>query len=318
MSKSLRIVFAGTPEFAASHLQAILQQGIHEVIGVYSQPDRPAGRGQKLVASPVKQLALAHNIPVFQPLTLRDAAAQAELAELKPDLMVVVAYGLILPQAVLDMPRLGCINSHASLLPRWRGAAPIQRAIEAGDDVTGVTVMQMEAGLDTGPMLHKVSTPITAQDTGGSLHDRLAELGSAAVLEVLQQLAEGTMQAEKQDDSLANYAHKLSKAEAKLNWQQSAIKLDQQIRAFNPWPVSHSQLNGQVIKVHAAEPVLENNTSAAPGTILAAEREGLVVACGEGALRLTRIQLPNARAMSVADVLNSKQELFPVGAVFDL
>lgn len=318
MSKSLRIVFAGTPEFAASHLQAILQQGIHEVIGVYSQPDRPAGRGQKLVASPVKQLALAHNIPVFQPLTLRDAAAQAELAELKPDLMVVVAYGLILPQAVLDMPRLGCINSHASLLPRWRGAAPIQRAIEAGDDVTGVTVMQMEAGLDTGPMLHKVSTPITAQDTGGSLHDRLAELGSAAVLEVLQQLAAGTMQAEKQDDSLANYAHKLSKAEAKLNWQQSATELDQQIRAFNPWPVSHSQLNGQVIKVHAAEPVLENNTSAAPGTILAAEREGLVVACGEGALRLTRIQLPNARAMSVADVLNSKQELFPVGAVFDL
>ncbi|AKX59512.1 methionyl-tRNA formyltransferase [Thiopseudomonas alkaliphila] len=318
MSKSLRIVFAGTPEFAASHLQAILQQGVHEVIGVYSQPDRPAGRGQKLVASPVKQLALAHNIPVFQPLTLRDAAAQAELAELKPDLMVVVAYGLILPQAVLDMPRLGCINSHASLLPRWRGAAPIQRAIEAGDDVTGVTVMQMEAGLDTGPMLHKVSTAITAQDTGGSLHDRLAELGSAAVLEVLQQLAEGIMQAEKQDDSLANYAHKLSKAEAKLNWQQSAIKLDQQIRAFNPWPVSHSQLNGQVIKVHAAEPVLENNTSAAPGTILAAEREGLVVACGEGALRLTRIQLPNARAMSVADVLNSKQELFPVGAVFDL
>lgn len=318
MSKSLRIVFAGTPEFAASHLQAILQQGVHEVIGVYSQPDRPAGRGQKLVASPVKQLALAHNIPVFQPLTLRDAAAQAELAELKPDLMVVVAYGLILPQAVLDMPRLGCINSHASLLPRWRGAAPIQRAIEAGDDVTGVTVMQMEAGLDTGPMLHKVSTPITAQDTGGSLHDRLAELGSAAVLEVLQQLAEGIMQAEKQDDSLANYAHKLSKAEAKLNWQQSATELDQQIRAFNPWPVSHSQLNGQVIKVHAAEPVLENNTSAAPGTILAAEREGLVVACGEGALRLTRIQLPNARAMSVADVLNSKQELFPVGAVFDL
>lgn len=318
MSKSLRIVFAGTPEFAASHLQAILQQGVHEVIGVYSQPDRPAGRGQKLVASPVKQLALAHNIPVFQPLTLRDAAAQAELAELKPDLMVVVAYGLILPQAVLDMPRLGCINSHASLLPRWRGAAPIQRAIEAGDDVTGVTVMQMEAGLDTGPMLHKVSTPITAQDTGGSLHDRLAELGSAAVLEVLQQLAEGTVQAEKQDDSLANYAHKLSKAEAKLNWQQSATELDQQIRAFNPWPVSHSQLNGQVIKVHAAEPVLENNTSAAPGTILAAEREGLVVACGEGALRLTRIQLPNARAMSVADVLNSKQELFPVGAVFDL
>ena len=318
MSKSLRIVFAGTPEFAASHLQAILQQGIHEVIGVYSQPDRPAGRGQKLVASPVKQLALAHNIPVFQPLTLRDAAAQAELAELKPDLMVVVAYGLILPQAVLDMPRLGCINSHASLLPRWRGAAPIQRAIEAGDDVTGVTVMQMEAGLDTGPMLHKVSTPITAQDTGGSLHDRLAELGSAAVLEVLQQLAAGTMQAEKPDDSLANYAHKLSKAEAKLNWQQSATELDQQIRAFNPWPVSHSQLNGQVIKVHAAEPVLANDTAAAPGTILAAEREGLVVACGKGALRLTQIQLPNARAMSVADVLNSKQELFPVGAVFDL
>ena len=316
MSKSLRIVFAGTPEFAAEHLQAILQQGQHQVVAVYSQPDRPAGRGQKLVASPVKQLALEHDIPVYQPLSLRDPEAQAELAALAPDLMVVVAYGLILPQVVLDMPKLGCINSHASLLPRWRGAAPIQRAIEAGDQLSGVTVMQMEAGLDTGPMLHKVSTPISATDTGGSLHDRLATLGSAAVLDVLQQFVEQSVQAEVQDDDLATYAHKLNKAEAKIDWQQTAEQLDQQIRAFNPWPISHTQLAEHTIKVHAAE--IAADYQGAAGTILAAEREGLVVACGTGALRLTKIQLPNARAMAFADVFNSKQELFTVGMEFSL
>ena len=230
----MRIVFAGTPEFAAQHLQALLDAG-RQVIAVYTQPDRPAGRGQKLMPSPVKQLALQHSIPVYQPQTLRDPAAQTELAALRADLMVVVAYGLILPQAVLDLPRLGCINSHASLLPRWRGAAPIQRAIEAGDAESGVTVMQMEAGLDTGPMLLKVSTPIDAEDTGGSLHDRLAALGSDAVVTAVAALEAGTLSGEVQDDSLATYAHKLNKDEARIDWSRPAAELERPRRSRSGW-----------------------------------------------------------------------------------
>ena len=232
-SADLRIVFAGTPDFAAAHLQALLQAGLN-IVAVYSQPDRPAGRGHKLTPSAVKQLAVQHELPVYQPQTLRAPEAQAELAALQPDLLVVVAYGLILPQAVLDIPRLGCINSHASLLPRWRGAAPIQRAIEAGDAETGVTVMQMEAGLDTGPMLLKTQTPILPEDTGGSLHDRLAELGPPAVLQAIAGLAAGTLQGEVQDDSLATYAHKLGKADARIDWSRPASELALMIRAFNP------------------------------------------------------------------------------------
>ncbi|HLV17926.1 MAG TPA: methionyl-tRNA formyltransferase [Pseudomonas sp.] len=308
----MRIVFAGTPEFAARHLQALLDAG-REVIAVYTQPDRPAGRGQKLMPSPVKQLALAHGIPVHQPQTLRDPAAQAELAALQPDLMVVVAYGLILPQAVLDIPRLGCINSHASLLPRWRGAAPIQRAVEAGDAESGVTVMQMEAGLDTGPMLLKVTTPIGAEDTGGTLHDRLAELGAAAVVEAVAGLEAGTLTGEKQDDSLACYAHKLSKDEARLDWTRPAVELERQIRALHPWPVCHSALAGEAIKVHAAQ-LAEGE--GAPGTILAADRQGLRVACGEGALLLTRLQLPGGKPLAFADLFNSRREQFAPGLVF--
>lgn len=233
MTEALRIVFAGTPEFAAAHLKALLDTP-HQIVAVYTQPDRPAGRGQKLMPSPVKQLALQHDIPVLQPPSLRDAAAQAELAALAPDLLVVVAYGLILPQVVLDIPRFGCINSHASLLPRWRGAAPIQRAVQAGDAESGVTVMQMEAGLDTGPMLLKVRTPISADDTGGSLHDRLAELGPPAVIQAIAGLASGTLMGEVQDDAQANYAHKLNKDEARLDWTRPADELERLIRAFNP------------------------------------------------------------------------------------
>jgi len=244
MSQALRIVFAGTPEFAAEHLKALLDSP-HEIVAVYTQPDRPAGRGQKLMPSPVKQLAAQHGLPVLQPPTLRAPEAQAELAALQPDLMVVVAYGLILPQAVLDIPRLGCINSHASLLPRWRGAAPIQRAVQAGDAESGVTVMQMEAGLDTGPMLLKVSTPISAEDTGGSLHDRLARLGPPAVVEAIAGLAAGTLKGEVQNDALATYAHKLSKDEAKLDWSRPAVELERAVRAFDPWPVCHTTLNGE-------------------------------------------------------------------------
>ena len=307
----MRLVFAGTPDFAAEHLQALLG-GAHQVVAVYTQPDRPAGRGQKLMPSPVKQLAQAHRIPVYQPQTLRNPEAQAELAALAPDLMVVVAYGLILPQAVLDIPRLGCINSHASLLPRWRGAAPIQRAIEAGDSVSGVTVMRMEAGLDTGPMLLKVTTPISADETGGSLHDRLAQLGPVAVLEAIEGLAAGTLEGEAQNDADATYAHKLNKDEARIDWTRSAIDLERQIRAFNPWPISHSLLNGEALKVLSARAVAGTG---APGEIIAADKGGLTVACGEGALSLSRLQLPGGKPLAFSDLYNSRQALFSTGTV---
>ncbi|MEQ7920937.1 methionyl-tRNA formyltransferase [Xanthomonas sp. WHRI 1810A] len=307
----MRIVFAGTPEFAAEHLKALLDSP-YEVIAVYTQPDRPAGRGQKLMPSPVKQLALQHNIPVLQPPTLRDTAAQNELAALKPDLLVVVAYGLILPQAVLDIPRLGCINSHASLLPRWRGAAPIQRAVQAGDAESGVTVMRMEAGLDTGPMLLKVTTPITAQDTGGTLHDRLAELGPPAVVRAIAGLAAGALVDEVQDDTLATYAHKLNKDEARIDWTRPAEELERLVRAFNPWPICHSTLNGEALKVLAAD---LSEGAGEPGTILNASKDGLVIACGQQALRLTRLQLPGGKPLNFADLYNSRREKFALGTV---
>lgn len=311
MTQALRLVFAGTPEFAAEHLKALLDTP-HQIVAVYTQPDRPAGRGQKLMPSPVKQLALQHGLPVLQPPTLRDPAAQEELRALAPDLMVVVAYGLILPQVVLDIPRLGCINSHASLLPRWRGAAPIQRAVQAGDAESGVTVMQMEAGLDTGPMLLKVTTPITAGDTGGSLHDRLAQLGPQAVVQAIAGLAAGTLQGEVQDDDLATYAHKLNKDEARIDWNRPADELERLVRAFNPWPICHSTLDGQPLKVLAAEPAEGRGQ---PGQILDASKDGLTVACGEGALRLTRLQLPGGKPLAFADLYNSRREQFAPGRV---
>lgn len=308
-SSDLRIVFAGTPEFAAAHLQAMLDADLN-IVAVYSQPDRPAGRGHKLQASAVKELALQHGLPVLQPASLRDPQAQQQLADLAPDLLVVVAYGLILPQQVLDTPRLGCINSHASLLPRWRGAAPIQRAIEAGDSETGVTVMQMEAGLDTGPMLFKVTTPISAGDTGGSLHDRLAELGPPAVLQVIKQLARGEAQPETQNDAQATYAHKLGRADARINWQRPAIELDRLIRAFNPWPIAHAVWQEQTLKVLAATPTEDHG---APGRVLECSKDGLLVGCGSGALRLTRLQLPGGKALSFADLYNARREQFAPG-----
>ncbi|WP_414154542.1 methionyl-tRNA formyltransferase [Pseudomonas sp. BNK-43-a] len=307
----MRIVFAGTPEFAAEHLKALLDSP-YEIVAVFTQPDRPAGRGQKLMPSAVKALALAHDIPVYQPQTLRNADAQAELAALKPDLMVVVAYGLILPQAVLDIPRLGCINSHASLLPRWRGAAPIQRAVEAGDAESGVTVMRMEAGLDTGPMLLKVTTPISADDTGGSLHDRLAQLGPGAVVQAIAGLADGSLQGEVQDDALATYAHKLNKDEARLDWSRPAVELERLIRAFNPWPVCHSTLDGETVKVLGAN---LSTGKGEPGEILSASKDGLVVACADGALSLTRLQLPGGKALAFSDLFNSRREKFASGKV---
>lgn len=314
--KKLNIIFAGTPDFAATHLQALLNSE-HRVIAVYTQPDKPAGRGKKLQASPVKQLAETHGIPVFQPKSLRTAEAQAELATLNADVMVVVAYGLILPQAVLDAPRLGCLNVHGSILPRWRGAAPIQRAIWAGDAESGVTIMQMNAGLDTGDMLHKVYMPISPLETSASLYAKLAELAPPALLEVLDNLESGKYAPEKQDESLANYAEKLSKDEAKLDWQLSAAQLERNIRAFNPAPVAYLNLNvngtEERLKVYQAE-VLPHQAKPA-GTVLAVEKNGIQIATADGVLNLTQLQPAGKKPMSVQDFLNGRAEWFQVGSV---
>ncbi|MCW2480945.1 methionyl-tRNA formyltransferase [Candidatus Symbiopectobacterium sp. NZEC135] len=310
---SLRIIFAGTPDFAARHLDALLTSP-HQVVGVFTQPDRPAGRGNKLTPSPVKVLAEQHGVPVLQPKSLRPAENQQLVADLQADIMVVVAYGLILPQAVLDMPRLGCINVHGSLLPRWRGAAPIQRSLWAGDAETGVTIMQMDAGLDTGAMLHKLSCPITPQDTSASLYDRLAELGPQGLLTTLAALAQGTAAAEKQDDSLATYAEKLSKEEAKLDWSLSAEQLERCIRAFNPWPVSYITIDEQPVKVWKAS-ALDADHSAQPGTIISADKQGIQVATAQGVLNLLQLQPAGKKPMSVLDLLNSRREWFTPGNV---
>lgn len=307
----LKLIFAGTPDFAARHLAALLSSG-HEVVAVYTQPDKPAGRGQKLTASPVKELALAHSLPVYQPASLRNEAAQAELAALGADLMVVVAYGLILPKAVLDTPRLGCINVHGSLLPRWRGAAPIQRSIWAGDAETGVTIMQMDVGLDTGAMIRKVSCPIAADETSASLYDKLAGLGPQALVDTLNAMAAGDTVAEPQDDALANYAEKLSKEEARIDWSMDAVAIERCIRAFNPWPISWFEVAGQTVKVWQAEVVPQAHGQAA-GTLLKADKQGIEVATGQGVLRLLTLQPPGKKAMSVSDLLNSRRDWFEPG-----
>ena len=313
----LKVIFAGTPEFAAVALQALIDSR-HQVIAAYTQPDRPAGRGRKLTASPVKQLALEHNIPVFQPERLKGEAEQQQLRDLGADIMVVVAYGLILPKVVLDTPRLGCINIHASLLPRWRGAAPIQRAILSGDTETGITIMQMDAGLDTGDMLVVESTPISRADTATTLHDRLAEIGARIVINALDQLQSGSAKPVKQDDSQANYAHKLSKEEAQLDWSRSAIELERQVRAFNPWPVAQGSYEGEVMRVWQARALdgVGNNGST-PGTIIAATKEGVDVACGDGMLRIEQAQLPGGRPLAAVDLINARKSLKQAGARFD-
>ncbi|MGF1726451.1 methionyl-tRNA formyltransferase [Photobacterium nomapromontoriensis] len=313
MSQSLRIVFAGTPDFAARHLAALLSSE-HEVIAVYTQPDRPAGRGKKLTASPVKTMALEHNIPVYQPENFRSDEAKQALADLNADLMVVVAYGLLLPQAILDTPKLGCINVHGSILPRWRGAAPIQRAIWAGDKETGVTIMQMDIGLDTGDMLKIAALPIEATDTSTSMYDKLAELGPVALVDCLADIATGKAVPEKQDDALANYAKKLSKEEAQIDWTMSAEAIERCIRAFNPWPMSYFTVAEQNVKVWKSS-IDSDNQGKAPGTILAADKQGILVATGEGALRLIELQPPGKKAMQVQDLLNSRREWFEPGTI---
>ncbi len=303
----MRIVFAGTPEFAVSSLRAAARH--HEVVAVYTQPDRPAGRGRGLAPSPVKLEAVARGIPVYQPESLKDEAAQQQLRELQPDLMVVVAYGLILPKAVLAIPTHGCWNVHASLLPRWRGAAPIQRAIQAGDAKTGVCLMQMEAGLDTGPVLLHQELPIAATDTGGQLHDKLAELGAQVLSDGLGLLRAGIKPiARPQPEQGVTYAHKLDKAEARLDWAQGADVLARTVRAFNPWPIAEATLAGERVRIHGAV-ALDEAHGQAPGTVLAASRDGIDIACGQGALRLRTLQREGGKAITAADYLNARRDL---------
>ncbi len=303
----MRIVFAGTPEFAVSSLRAAARH--HEVVAVYTQPDRPAGRGRGLAPSPVKLEAVARGIPVYQPESLKDAAAQQQLRDLQPDLMVVVAYGLILPKAVLAIPTQGCWNVHASLLPRWRGAAPIQRAIQAGDAKTGVCLMQMEAGLDTGPVLLHQELPIAATDTGGQLHDKLAELGAQVLSDGLGLLRAGIKPiARPQPEQGVTYAHKLDKAEARLDWAQDADALARTVRAFNPWPIAEATLAGERVRIHGAV-ALEAGHGQAPGTVLAAGRDGIDIACGQGVLRLRVLQREGGKAVTAADYLNARRDL---------
>jgi methionyl-tRNA formyltransferase len=293
----MRVAFAGTPEFARVALDAILAAGF-DVPLVLTQPDRPAGRGNKLQASPVKQLAVERGIPVHQPEKLRDPATHAPLIEARADVLVVAAYGLILPQAVLDIPRLGCVNIHGSLLPRWRGAAPIQRAIEAGDAETGITIMRMEAGLDTGPMLLTGVVPIGPQDTAATLHDRLAAMGGELVVDALRRLPD--LVAKVQPEAGITYAQKIDKSEAALDWRRPAIELDRKIRALNPFPGTTGQLDDLAIKIWQARVEAGRGE---PGTVLACGDDGIVVACGEGALRLTEVQKPGGRRISAADFL---------------
>jgi len=304
----LRLVFAGTPEFSVPCLDACRASGA-EVVAVYTQPDRPAGRGRKLTPSPVKQAALAAGIAVEQPESLKPADVQQALADYRPDLLVVVAYGLILPRKVLAIPRLGCWNVHASLLPRWRGAAPIQRAVLAGDRESGVDLMRMEAGLDTGPVLLERRTPVSRDDTGGSLHDRLAMLGAEALAEGLRRtLAGEALVATPQPEDGVTYAHKLDKAEAKLDFSRPALELERQVRAFDPWPVAEGEIAGEPLRIWAAH-AIELDHHASPGRVLAAGRDGIDLACGTGALRVTAVQRAGGKRIGAIDYLNARPEL---------
>jgi methionyl-tRNA formyltransferase len=306
VSSRLRLVFAGTPEFALPCLQACLDAPV-DVVAVYTQPDRPAGRGRQLLASPVKQRALAARVPVEQPETLKDDDARRRLKGYAADLVVVVAYGLILPRRVLGLPRLGCWNVHASLLPRWRGAAPIQRAILAGDSESGVDLMQMEAGLDTGPILLERRTPIAPNETGGSLHDRLAVLGASVLAEGLTRTAHGeSLRPQPQANEGVTYAHKIEKAEARLDWDEAAIALERKVRAFNPWPIAEAVIHGERLRIWSAH-ALPIRADTPPGTVIDGARDVIDVATSDGVLRITQVQREGGRPVSARDWNNARR-----------
>ena len=307
----LRIVFAGTPEFAAASLKAVLDsktENQYDIVGVYTQPDRPAGRGQKLVQSPVKQLAIANDIPVYQPLNFKLDEDKAQLAALEADIMIVAAYGIILPKVVLETPKLGCINVHASLLPRWRGAAPIHRSLIAGDSETGITIMQMDVGLDTGDMLLKAHCDIKPTDTSATLHDRLAVLGGSTLIEALEKLKVGTLIPQQQDESLTCYAAKLTKQEGEVNWASSAELIERQIRGLSPWPVAYTNSQAGVMKIHAAQISSVSDEASTPGDILVVSKDGVIVATGQGSILITEIQFAGGKRMKVQDALNGKHK----------
>lgn len=301
----LKIIFAGTPEFSLPPLRALLQSE-HQVVAVYTQPDRPAGRGRRLMPGPVKQLALENSLQVFQPSTFKHTEHLVQLESLGADLIVVVAYGLILPARVLRIPRLGCINIHASLLPRWRGAAPIQRAIQAGDTQTGVTIMRMDAGLDTGPILLSKRCSVSHEDNGASLHDRLSLLGAEALMEAMPGVADGSLAEQPQDENKACYAQKLDKAEASIDWTRPAIEIDRLIRAFNPWPVAQTELDAKPLRIWRCSVQPDIGGSTPPGSVVAADQRGIDVVTGEGVLRIHQLQPPGKRVMTAADFLNAR------------
>lgn len=310
----MRILFAGTPEFAAGHLRYLLEHSNHEIVAVYTQPDRPAGRGKKLTASPTKTLAQQHHLPIYQPISLRDDAVQNQIALLSPDIMVVVAYGLILPKTVLTIPHFGCLNVHASLLPRWRGAAPIQRAIEAGDKQSGITIMQMDAGLDTGDMLLKISCSIDEHETSTSLHDKLLALGGPALLDILQNIDNGSTDSQKQNSIDACYAAKINKAEARLDWHLPATTLERKIRAFIPFPVAYFEMDDHAIRVWEST-LLNDDAKRVPGTIVKCNHEGIDISTGKNILRLKKLQLPGKKPMSAHEILNGHGESFLPGKI---
>ncbi len=314
MDTSLKIIFAGTPTFAAVALEALLQSS-HQLVAVYTQPDKPSGRGLKVLPSPVKELALMYQLPVYQPISLKGSYEQETLANFKADVMVVAAYGMLLPAPVLTIPRLGCVNIHPSLLPRWRGAAPIQRSIFAGDTITGVTIMQMDQGLDTGPMLLQRQYVMDPDETSQTLHDNLAKVGAEALIQTLDLLAQSKLKKQIQDNSLATYANKITKEEALIDWEQPAIELEHQVRAFNPWPVAYTSWKGQSLRIWNARSIAKEH-QASPRTILRADRNGIDVATGNGVLRLLQVQLPGKKAMSITDFYNARQHELKEGEKF--
>lgn len=311
----MKIIFAGTADFALPTLHALLKSS-HEICAIYTQPDRPAGRGQKLVASPVKNLAVLNHLPIYQPTTLKDLHTQQQFQKLNADILVNVAYGLLIPEIILNAPKFGCINIHPSLLPRWRGAAPIQRSIMAGDTITGITIMKMDMGFDTGDIYKQITMPITETDTTKILLEKTANIGAELLLKVLTEIESGSATATPQTNIGIIYAHKITKEEGKIDWTKSAKELDCMIRAFNPWPIAYTEISAKNIRIWQAEPLSSQTidlVNIQPGTIVQSSKQGIDVVTGDGLLRLLKLQLPGSKPLPILDILNAHQQLFAVG-----